>query len=83
MTHEDIPTTVAKHPRLNFLQSPEFRALPREKQEFLLQCVEDALFWVELEKTPTADEGFKDLGIAYTRLLSNEKIDHISEADEV
>jgi hypothetical protein len=61
----DIETIIAKYPKLNWLKSPAFQSLNREKQEFLLGCVEDALFWVEQEKKPEADDGFKFLAITY------------------
>ncbi len=79
MTYEDIQPVVAKYPRLNFLLSPEFHSLPKGKQDFLLECVEDALFWVEAEKDHRVDDGIRALAIAYTRLLSNEPIDVIEK----
>ncbi len=58
MTTEEI---IKKFPRFAFLKSPRFQALPREKQEFYLECVEDALFWVDLDKADHPDDGFKFL----------------------
>lgn len=61
----DIDAIIQKYPKLNFIKSPAFESLPTEKKEFLLGCVEDALFWIEHEKKPDADDGFKFLGITY------------------
>lgn len=69
MTNDQMNTIVSKYPRLNFLKSPEFMALPREKKEFLFQCVEDALFWVEVENTPHGEDGFQSLALAYSQMV--------------
>ena len=66
MTIEDtIEMYVQKSPKLAFLKSPQFKMLSREKQEFFLGCVEDAIFWVDLEKQPNPNDGFKFLAAAY------------------
>lgn len=63
MTH--IDTIVKKYPKLNFLKSPAFEGLPSSKKEFLLSCVEDALFWIEVEKKDDDSNGFKFLAAHY------------------
>jgi hypothetical protein len=62
MTREEI---VKKYPRLSFIKSSRFLALPREKQEFYLECIEDASFWVELDKKASPDDGFKFLASSF------------------
>lgn len=62
MNLDDI---IAKNKKLNFLKSPAFMSLPAEKQNFLLGCLEDALFWKNLEKNPDAANGFKFLAAAF------------------
>lgn len=49
----------------DFLNSPEFQALPKEKQDFILGLVEDAMFWIDLEKKPNSSDGFKFLAASY------------------
>ena len=61
----DIEAIVEKYPKLSFLKSSAFRALPKEKQDFLLGCVEDALFWIDLEEKPDSSDGFKFLAATY------------------
>ena len=72
----DIETAIKKYPRLNFLRSPAFTALPEEKREFLLGCVEDALFWVEREGQPEeTDLGFRFLAAHYGLEKAKEEAD--------
>jgi hypothetical protein len=61
----DIETLVRKNPKLNFLKSPQFKALSKEKQDYILGLVEDATFWIELEKKPDNNDGFKFIAAAY------------------
>lgn len=62
----DVNGIVSKYPRLSFLKSAAFESLPAEKKEFLLGCVEDALFWVETEaKGEKADQSFRFLAAHY------------------
>lgn len=62
----DIETIVKKYPKLNFLQSSAFDSLPEEKKRFLLGCVEDALFWVDLDlKRDRLDQSFRFLAAHY------------------
>ncbi len=61
----DLDLIIEKYPDLGWLKSAAFRTLPREKQEFLLGCVEDALFWIDLEKKPHSSDGFKFLAATY------------------
>ncbi len=60
-----IEAIIQRHPTLSFLQSGEFQALPEEKKLFLLECVGDALFWVEWEKSSRVTDGFKFLMASY------------------
>ncbi len=60
-----IDELVGKKPKFVFLKSPQFRALTKEKQEFFLDCCDDAQFWVELEKKPNSGDGFKFIAAAY------------------
>lgn len=76
MTIDEI---VSKYPKLNFLKSPAFQTLTAEKQRFLLGCVEDALFWVELEKRPHVTDGFKFLTAAYGLMQAKAR----AEADKL
>ena len=59
----NIEEVVQKYPGLNFLKTALFRSLPKEKQNYLLGCVEDAIFWIELGKNPNQKntDGFKFL----------------------
>ncbi|MBI4374162.1 MAG: hypothetical protein HY542_04720, partial [Deltaproteobacteria bacterium] len=43
----------------------KFQALPRERQDYMLELIEDALFWVELEERPQSSDGFKFLAATY------------------
>lgn len=61
----DIDLIIEKYPTLTWLKSADFRSLPKEKQAFLLGCVEDALFWVDLEEKPHSSDGFKFLAATY------------------
>ncbi|MBI2066760.1 MAG: hypothetical protein HY539_03375 [Deltaproteobacteria bacterium] len=55
-----------KYPQLKFLKnSAGFNALPREKQEFVIQLFDDAMFWVDLDQKPNSDDGFKFLAASY------------------
>ncbi len=62
MTIDEI---IQKYPKLNFLKSPLFQSLSKEKFDFLLECVEDARFWVEMEKNPSSTDGFKFLAASF------------------
>lgn len=75
-----IETIVQKYPKLGFLQSPKFAALPEEKKKFLLGCVEDALFWIDLEEKPESGkpqvtDGFKFLTAAVGLLRAQHEAD--------
>jgi hypothetical protein len=60
-----IEELIRKNPKFVFLRSPQFRALTKERQEFFLECCDDAQFWVELEKNPQSGDGFKFIAAAY------------------
>ncbi len=64
---------IKQFPKLAFLKSAEFQSLSQEKQEFLLTVIEDATFWVDLEKQPNASDGFKFLAATYG--LSNAQVE--------
>ena len=61
----DVEGLVQKYPKLSFLKSTSFLSLSQEDQDFLLGCVEDALFWIELEKKPDNSDGFKFLAATF------------------
>lgn len=61
----NLENLIHENEKLNFLRSPEFLALPKEKQEFVIGLVEDALFWIDLEKKPNSNDGFKFLAATY------------------
>ena len=61
----DIEAIVKKYPRLNFLKSPEFRSLSKEKQDYIFGLIEDNEFWIDLEKKPNSNDGFKFIAAAY------------------
>lgn len=57
---------INEYPRFRFIKhSRKFMALPIEKQEFVIGLLEDAMFWVDLEKKPNSSDGFKFLAAAY------------------
>lgn len=60
-----IDDLIRKNPKFVFLRSPQFRALTKEKQEFFLECCDDAQFWIELERKPNSGDGFKFIAAAY------------------
>lgn len=60
-----IDELIRKNPKFSFLRSSKFRTLPADKQEFFLECCDDAQFWLELEKKEHASDGFKFLAAAY------------------
>lgn len=59
---EDI---VKQYPKLSFLSRPEFQRLPEEQKKYLKDLIEDALFWMDLEKKPNSGDGFKFLAATY------------------
>ena len=61
----NIEALIKKNKKLSFLKSREFNALPKEKQDYVLGVVEDALFWIDLEKKEDSSDGFKFLAAAY------------------
>lgn len=61
----DIEFLIQKFPRLNFLKSPQFKALPKEKQEYILELIDSVLFWKDLETKPASNDGFKFIAAAY------------------
>jgi hypothetical protein len=61
----DVESLIQKYPKLNFLKSPAFLSLAKEDQDFILGCIEDALFWVDLKEKPESSNGFKFLAAAY------------------
>ena len=56
---------ILKYPKLRFLKDSKFMALPQELQEFVIGLLEDAMFWIELEDQPNADDGFKFLAASF------------------
>lgn len=60
-----VEEIVKKYPKLAFIKSPEFLALPKEAQEFYFEVIEDAAFWVELDKKENPDDGFKFLASTF------------------
>ncbi len=62
MTPEEL---INKYPKLAFIKSPRFQALPREKQEFYLEVLEDADFWACLAQSENPDDGFKFLASTF------------------
>jgi hypothetical protein len=68
---------ILKHPQLKFLKSsPGFNALPSDKQEYVIQMFDDAMFWIDLDETPHANDGFKFLASAYGLSNAQEAADH-------
>ena len=61
----NINEIVKKYPKLAFLKSQSFKRLSKARQEFILSCVEDAEFWIDMEKKPNSADGFKFLAAAY------------------
>lgn len=61
----DIEAIIKKYPRLSFLKSSEFRALSKEKQDYIFGLIEDNEFWIDLEKNPNSGDGFKFIAAAY------------------
>jgi hypothetical protein len=56
---------IEKFPKLSFLSRREFQNLPEANQRYLKDLIEDALFWIDLEKKPNGSDGFKFLAAAY------------------
>ncbi len=57
---------ILKYPKLKFLKhSKKIAALSAEKQQFLADLIEDAIFWIELEQKPNSGDGFKFLAATY------------------
>ncbi len=56
---------IKKYPKLSFLTGTEFQNLPEENQLYLKELIEDVLFWIDLDKKPTSNDGFKFLAAAY------------------
>lgn len=65
MSYEKL---IDKYPRIKLLmQMPSFQKLTKEKQEYVLGCLEDALFWFEMEneeKQGNEGNGFHFLAAA-------------------
>lgn len=60
-----IAQLVKKYPRLSLLQTAWFSGLSEIKKEFVLDVIEDAIFWTEQEKKPNADDGFRFLAASH------------------
>ena len=56
---------IAKFPKLTFLREPRFQGLSEAKKQYLLGLVEDARFWLDLERKENPDDGFKFLGASF------------------
>ncbi len=57
---------ILKCPRLKCLkESASFLSLPKERQDYMVELIEDALFWMELENRPNSNDGFKFLAATY------------------
>ena len=56
---------IKKCPKLSFLAQKEFANLPEANKLYLKELIEDALFWIDLEKKPNSSDGFKFLAAAY------------------
>jgi hypothetical protein len=64
--NKQIEIWIKDHPALKALFGERFKALPTEKQEFIIELVEDAKFWLELEKGQEhPDDGFKFLAASF------------------
>ncbi|OGP14521.1 MAG: hypothetical protein A3I75_00805 [Deltaproteobacteria bacterium RIFCSPLOWO2_02_FULL_50_16] len=62
MDPKKIKDLIRRYPRLSFLDSPQFRALPKEKQDYVYGLIEDAQFWIDQDKNPESDNRFLFLG---------------------
>lgn len=56
---------IKTYPKLSFLARKEFQDLPEANQRYLKDLIEDALFWIDLEKKPNSSDGFKFLAASY------------------
>lgn len=57
---------ILKYPKLEFLKhSRKILSLSAEDQEFIVELMEDALFWIDLEEKPSSGDGFKFLAATY------------------
>lgn len=57
---------ILKYPQLKFLkQSGQFLSLSKERQDFVIGLLEDAMFWIELDSKPNGNDGFKFLAASY------------------
>lgn len=56
---------IKKCPKLSFLADKEFSDLPEANKIYLKGLIEDALFWVDLEKKPNSGDGFKFLAASF------------------
>ncbi len=74
MRQSAIDKLIQKNSKFDFLKSPQFLALPSEKQDFILELAEDVMFWRDIEMKPESDrDGFKFIAASYG--LENAKID--------
>ena len=61
-----IETLVNQHPNLAYiLRSPRFRTLSSEKQAYILELIDDAKFWKDMEGEGKTDRGFKFLASTF------------------
>ena len=60
-----IDQLIEKYPKLAFIKSPAFKALPQEKQDFYLEVINDAIFWADLDKSAQPEDGFKFLASTF------------------
>lgn len=61
-----IAELIEQHPKLTYLlRHPRFQALSEAHKDYVLEMVDDAIFWVDLDKTKSPDDGFKFLGATF------------------
>ncbi|MBI2082386.1 MAG: hypothetical protein HYT76_02340 [Deltaproteobacteria bacterium] len=57
---------ILKQPKLKALfDSPKFLSLPKDRQDYMVDLIEDALFWIDLDDKPHSSDGFKFLAATY------------------
>ena len=75
MDPQKLKQLIQKYPKLSFLKSPEFKSLPKEKQDYVYGLIDDAEFWVEQEKNPESDKRFMFLGSVMGLMDAESKAD--------
>ena len=75
MDLQKIKKLIKRYPKLSFLESQQFKSLPKKKQDYVYGLIKDAEFWIDQEKNAEVDNRFLFLGSVLGRMNAEVQAD--------